>query len=161
MHVGAYRCRQCDEHRGWVSKDTHCYLAGIIRNFGRPTEPIVIGPSSANPQFAHEGRMTTSNDGASTMSGKFNDTNRGVLFREERKDKEGDRDYSGSLDVDGRQFWLSGWLKTSKKDGKKFLSISIKPKDVQAARAKPDFNDSVEFCGGRPTIWTSYQDRGP
>jgi hypothetical protein len=37
----------------------------------------------------------------------FDDTNRGVLFRAE-KEKETDRDYSGSINIDGSEFWLSG-----------------------------------------------------
>ena len=66
---------------------------------------------------------------------QFDDTNRGVLFRNDRKAKpedraEGapeDRDFSGSLNVDGVEYWLSAWLRTSK-NGRKFLSLSIKPK---------------------------------
>jgi hypothetical protein len=76
------------------------------------------------------------------MSKKFDDTNRGVLFREEKKSKPEDRDYSGSINIGGTEYWLSGWVKTSKK-GSKFLSLSIKPK--APVEAKPDFNDEIEF----------------
>ena len=63
---------------------------------------------------------------------------------EEQKEKETDRDYSGSINVGGTDFWLSGWIKESKKTGKKFLSLSVKPKNEQT-KAKPEFNDSIEF----------------
>jgi hypothetical protein len=49
------------------------------------------------------------------------------LFKNERKDSDRDRDYSGEINVAGREFWLSGWIKTSKAE-KKFLSLSVKPK---------------------------------
>jgi hypothetical protein len=56
----------------------------------------------------------------------YDNTNRGVLFSErDKKTKDDDRDYGGSINIEGREFWLSGWVKTSKK-GNKFLSV--KPK---------------------------------
>jgi hypothetical protein len=61
----------------------------------------------------------------------FDDTNRGALFREQ-KEKETDRDYSGTINIGGVEYWLSGWVKTSKK-GTKYLSLAVKPKDAPAA----------------------------
>jgi hypothetical protein len=74
---------------------------------------------------------------------KFDNTNRGALFNDaENKAKDEDRDYAGTLNVDGREFWLSGWVKVSKK-GTKYLSLSVKPKD--AAAAKPNIDDEIAF----------------
>ena len=75
------------------------------------------------------------------MNKGFDDKNRGVLFRDEKKSKPEDRDYSGSINIGGTEYWLSGWIKTSRK-GSKFLSLSVKPK---APVEKPDFNDEIEF----------------
>jgi hypothetical protein len=72
----------------------------------------------------------------------FEDTNRGALFREE-KQKETDRDYAGTINIDGVEYWLSGWVKTSKK-GAKYLSISAKPKDVPAADHN-SMDDEISF----------------
>ena len=58
----------------------------------------------------------------------YDNRNRGALFKNDQKDGDKDRDYSGTLDVNGNEYWLSGWVNTSKKTGKKFLSLSIKPK---------------------------------
>jgi len=66
---------------------------------------------------------------------KFDATDRGCLFKDERKSKPEDRDFSGQINVGGREYWLSAWSKTSKA-GKKYLSLSIKPKD----EAKPNFD---------------------
>jgi hypothetical protein len=77
----------------------------------------------------------------------FDETNRGTLFREERP-KEGptDRDYSGSINIGGTEFWLSGWIKESKKTGKKFLSLSVKPKNEQTkTKSAAPFDDALEF----------------
>ena len=76
------------------------------------------------------------------MTKEFDDTNRGVLFRDDKKAKPEDRDYSGSINIAGAEFWLSGWVKTSKK-GSKFLSLSIKPKAPVVA--KPELDDAIPF----------------
>ena len=69
----------------------------------------------------------------------------GSLFRNERKEAPNHPDYKGSVvGPDGTEFWLDGWKKTSK-DGKAWLSLSIKAKDDKSASNKAPFNDSVEF----------------
>ena len=69
-----------------------------------------------------------------TMEKQYDNTNRGVLFINDRKESENDPDRTGSLNVGGVEFYLSGWLKTSKQ-GKQFLSLSVKPKDKRQAKA--------------------------
>ena len=76
--------------------------------------------------------------------------NTGALFRDDRKSSETDRDYSGTLNVDGVDYWISGWIKESKK-GTKFLSLSVKPKEPKAedfssgASPKRDMDDEIPF----------------
>jgi hypothetical protein len=41
-HYGELRCRDCDAHRGWLSRSTATWLESIINKFGAPGEPIVI-----------------------------------------------------------------------------------------------------------------------
>jgi hypothetical protein len=61
--------------------------------------------------------------------------NTGSIFKNDEKERPEDRDYSGSLNVDGVDHWVSGWVKTAK-SGKKFLSLSVKPKQP-VANGKP------------------------
>ena len=62
----------------------------------------------------------------------FDNTNRGVLFNnKEKKSKDNDPDYSGSINFNGVDCWLNGWIKESR-EGKKFFSLSVRPKDQQA-----------------------------
>jgi uncharacterized protein (DUF736 family) len=79
-----------------------------------------------------------------TMS-DYDNTNRGALFKNNDKTEETHPDYRGRLNVDGVDLWLSAWLKTSK-NGMKYMSLSVKPKDAKSARpkesARTDFDDS-------------------
>jgi hypothetical protein len=83
---------------------------------------------------------------------EYDNTNRGALFRNADKDPndEKERDYGGTLDVEGTKYWLSGWVRTSKKSGKKYLSLSIKPKVEKPAESKKkspaeDLDDRIPF----------------
>lgn len=62
---------------------------------------------------------------------QYDNTNRGTLFRNDRKETDNHPDYNGSINVGGQEFWLSAWIKTSGK-GTKFMSLSVKPKDQKA-----------------------------
>ena len=73
--------------------------------------------------------------------------NSGALFKNDRKEP-GSRqpDYNGNLTVNGEEFWLSGWVKTSgpnaKKPGMKFLSVAVQAKDAPAQPSGgTDFDD--------------------
>lgn len=62
-------------------------------------------------------------------------------------------DGKGSVNVNGTEFWLSGWRKTANATGKKFWSLSVKPKDAPkpaAASPKSEMqegmaNDDIPF----------------
>jgi hypothetical protein len=78
----------------------------------------------------------------------YDNTNRGALFKNDRKENENHPDLSGNINVDGKEYWLSGWTKKTE-DGKfKVLSLSVKPKEANpktAEKAKKDaFSDDFQ-----------------
>lgn len=79
----------------------------------------------------------------------YDNTNRGILFRNDRKDTEQHPDYTGKLNIEGQEHYLSAWLREGKKG--KFLSLSIgkpvesAPRDRAAPRAAAPFRDEIPF----------------
>ena len=86
---------------------------------------------------------------------QYDNTNSGLLARNERKESEKHPDLTGTINIEGKEYWLSAWSKRGKSgklEGKPFFSISVKPKDAQHERPKtlaeqsPDeFNDDIPF----------------
>lgn len=92
------------------------------------------------------------------MSKKFDDTNRGSIWKnDKRREGKQDPDFTGSLNVDGHDYWVSAW---KRKDGASekapALSFAVKRKDGKSQQAsttttqprKPlrnDMDDEIPF----------------
>ncbi len=83
----------------------------------------------------------------------YSNENSGALFKNDDKSNERHPDYKGSLNVNGVDFWISSWLKTSKA-GAKYMSLSVTPKNAnntrapvqsKSAPADEEFDDSLPF----------------
>lgn len=70
------------------------------------------------------------------MSKQYDNTNRGALFKNDRKESDSHPDLSGQINVDGKDYWLSGWSKRNDDGSFKVLSLSVKPKEQQGGRQK-------------------------
>ena len=74
---------------------------------------------------------------------EYDNTNRGVLFREQEKKSDNHPDYTGTVNVNGEEFRLAGWIKQSQA-GNKFLSLAVsEPREAVAASASSD--DPIPF----------------
>jgi hypothetical protein len=59
---------------------------------------------------------------------QYDETNKGALFRNERRENDRQPTHTGPLNVEGVEYWISAWTKESKA-GKKFFSLSVKRKE--------------------------------
>lgn len=86
----------------------------------------------------------------------YDDKNRGSIWKNEKKTTDKHPDFTGSLNVDGKDYWVSAWRrKEGASDRAPALSFSVKPKDgkpmdeprrTEATGAgKPPFNDEIPF----------------
>jgi len=109
-HHHALACSECGGHRGWLGAKETAFLVSVVNKFGAPTEPIVI-----------RNHLTEEDN---TMSDHVQRDNSGLLFKNDDKAKETDRDYGGSMTINRVQYWLSGWVKKGKRGP--FLSLVLR-----------------------------------
>ena len=90
----------------------------------------------------------------------YDNTNRGVLFKNDRKEKDTHPNMKGSINVEGVEYWVSAWTKDGQNG--KFISLSLTPKEQtqtaeqvaqkavppqrqQAAPVVQDLDDDIPF----------------
>jgi len=76
--------------------------------------------------------------------------NKGVLFKNDRKEKETQPDYTGKITLGGKEKRLAAWLKDGQRG--KFMSLQVSDFQEQAQsapQAQPvlndDFSDDIPF----------------
>ena len=85
---------------------------------------------------------------------EYDNTNRGTLFKAKEKKSEKSPDYTGTININGVEMRLSGWLKESKA-GMKYFSLAVSESNSQPqsisnvspkSEYKPDsLNDDIPF----------------
>jgi len=91
---------------------------------------------------------------------QYDNTNRGQIWGNDKKESERHPDFKGDINVDGKEYWLSAWKRKPDANPKApSLSFSVQAKDSQQApqaqqapapaqpQAAPvdDFSDDVPF----------------
>ena len=76
----------------------------------------------------------------------YDNNNSGALFKNERRISERSPEYTGSANIDGKDFWISAWVNTAEKTGKKFFSLKFSEKISEGAVSvtQPEEQDNDE-----------------
>lgn len=78
----------------------------------------------------------------------FDNTNRGSIWKNERKENDKHPDFTGSLNVNGQEFWVSAWKRKEGAAAKApALSFSIKPKEDQPRKVDPISSGPIGASG--------------
>lgn len=88
----------------------------------------------------------------------FDNTNRGSIWKNSNKKTETHPDFTGSINIEGKDFWLSAWKpKEGANPNAPLLSFSVQPKEAKPEQAPAQapagtpvtqdvgFNDSIPF----------------
>lgn len=63
---------------------------------------------------------------------EYSNENRGSIWKNEKKETDKHPDFTGSLNVDGREYWVSAWKRKEGANPKApALTFTVKPKDEQ------------------------------
>lgn len=75
---------------------------------------------------------------------EYDNTNTGVLFKNDKGDNPARPEYTGEIDVEGKKYRLAAWIRESKTSGKKFLSLRVSDLTVldKPAEVKEDDPDN-------------------
>lgn len=69
----------------------------------------------------------------------YDNTNSGLLAKNDRKEKETHADYKGRINIDGHDYWLSAWIKVGKEGsklaGQKYFSLAVQPMQETAEQS--------------------------
>jgi len=138
QHAGGLICSGCGGHRGWLSHQEAAFIDKNIELLGNLTAPVQVRHGAYASSVAD-----ASTEGDENLKSKFvNKDGFGSLFKAKDKSNPKAPDYYGDFRVNGTDFKISAWKKTSSKTGETFLSLSVQPENEK----KPaDFDDPLDF----------------
>jgi len=89
------------------------------------------------------------------MAQDYDNTNRGSIWKNEKKETENHPDFTGSVNIEGKEFWVSAWKrKPDASEKAPALSFTVKAKDEAPAKkssqpsksgSRVDFEDDIPF----------------
>lgn len=83
---------------------------------------------------------------------QYDNTNRGAIWKNEKKETDKHPDFTGSINVDGHDYWLSGWRRAGGADPKSpAMRFQVKRKDGKPSptsrenkTARPSLKDDMD-----------------
>lgn len=78
----------------------------------------------------------------------YDNTNKGSLSKNEKKNSDKHPDYKGSANIEGTEYWISGWIR--KGQNGTFLSLAFEEKNAQGSGNKRQQSRNAGSDGDMP-----------
>jgi len=77
---------------------------------------------------------------------EYDNSNRGAIWANAKKVTEKHPDFTGSINVEGKEYWLSAWRGDGNNPKAPKLSFSVSPKEAlpSASTPAPSFDNDLE-----------------
>jgi len=79
---------------------------------------------------------------------QYDNTNKGIIGKNNKKETDTHPDITGSINVEGKDYWINGWKKERNDGSGSFYSLSVKEK-VQRQEpmgySKPDLSNEPDL----------------
>jgi hypothetical protein len=128
---------------GWVCKQLY---RRISRN-------LPLMPRSPEDWTCRVGELSFSSlIGEHEMSngnGQYDNRNSGVLFTNTRKTSDKHPDVNGSIDIDGVEYWVSGWSGVSSKDNRPYVKLRVRQKDANGNGNGQQYSNGQQYGNGQ------------
>jgi len=72
----------------------------------------------------------------------YDNNMRGLISKNDRKTEDKHPDIKGQCEIDGTEYWISGWLKEKKDGSGKFYSLVFQAKEPKP-ESRPEPKDSL------------------
>ena len=78
---------------------------------------------------------------------EYDNNNRGAFWKNDKRETDKHPHYTGSLNVEGKDYWVSAWKSDGSNPKAPLVSFSIKAKDAVQAKntPAPDFNNDDDI----------------
>jgi hypothetical protein len=84
---------------------------------------------------------------------KYDETNRGAIWKNEKKETDKHPDFTGSINVDGHDYWLSGWKRAADASPKSpSMKFVVKRKDGQPQQKPQQETPRAPGAGRHPAM---------
>lgn len=82
------------------------------------------------------------------MSQQYDNNNKATLWKNLKKTEEKQPDYKGSVNVEGVEYWISGWINTAgpqtTRPGEKYIAMRLELKEGQQAKPAPPSQQAAQ-----------------
>jgi hypothetical protein len=120
-HAGELRCQNCGRHRRWMPTAALEALQRFHKEVAR------LFPGGELPVLRSNSIQIGGNEMSFQKQGR---QNAGALFKNDRKQGDNPPDYKGTVNFEGAECWIKGWLKTAK-NGTKYMSLAVSRKEEE------------------------------